>query len=103
MNYLHHPNLLVQFWASLNTEFDKILDSFVIGDGWLFQDMGICAERANVGSIYRCSATSVHSPTNGKPERRDHFMRVNCGLCVILDAGKTQRSIAVKDGTNSKT
>ncbi|CAL8134007.1 unnamed protein product [Orchesella dallaii] len=49
--------------------------------------MGICAKRANVGSIYRCSATSVHSPTNGKPERRDHFMRVNF---VILDAAKTQ-------------
>ncbi|CAL8124566.1 unnamed protein product [Orchesella dallaii] len=87
MNYLHHPNLLVQFWASLNTEFDKILDSFVRGDGWLFQDMGVCAKRANVGSIYRCASTSVHSPSNGKPERRDHFFRVNF---IILDAAKTQ-------------
>ncbi|ODM95874.1 hypothetical protein Ocin01_10798 [Orchesella cincta] len=87
MNYFHHPNLLVQFWASLNTEFDKILDSFVKGDGWLFQDLGVCAKKANIGSIYRCASTSVHNPTHGKSERRDHFIRVSF---AILDAAKTQ-------------
>lgn len=53
MNYLNHPNLLVQFWASLNTEFDKILDSFVRSDGWLFQDLGVAAKKGNIGAIYR--------------------------------------------------
>lgn len=53
MNYLHHPNLLVHFWAAVNSEFDKILDGFVRGDGWLFQDLGNIARKANIGDIHR--------------------------------------------------
>jgi hypothetical protein len=83
INFDRHPRLIQWFSAATILHFQKVVEAYVVGDGWLYNDFKRAGKERDVDQIFRCMVTTVGT----YEQKLAHFQ---IALSTVLDAAKIQ-------------